>query len=164
MVLARKETDTCEILSGIAPDGITALGTPICILVRKKIRNLKTIYLAFLQPVIYSIVRWKKHSDPHMPMQHMISSSPVFDKLEAELAKAMLSLSATKGFGIGSGFAGSRMLGSEHNDEFYMENGQVRTRSNRSGGVQGGISNGEDIVLSSCKQMFLTVGLIDAGQ
>lgn len=73
--------------------------------------------------------------------------SPVFDKLEAELAKAMLSLPATKGFEIGSGFAGSRMLGSEHNDEFYMEDGQVRTRSNRSGGVQGGISNGEDIVL-----------------
>lgn len=74
--------------------------------------------------------------------------SPVFDKLEAELAKAMLSLPATKGFEIGSGFAGCRMLGSEHNDEFYMaEDGQIRTRTNRSGGVQGGIANGEDIII-----------------
>lgn len=74
--------------------------------------------------------------------------SPVFDKLEAELAKAIMSLPATKGFEIGSGFEGSRMLGSEHNDEFYMaEDGQVRTRTNRSGGVQGGLSNGEHIVI-----------------
>jgi chorismate synthase len=71
---------------------------------------------------------------------------PVFDKLEADLAKAMLSLPATKGFEIGSGFAGTLMTGSEHNDEFYMDGQQVRTRTNRSGGVQGGISNGEDIV------------------
>eukprot|EP00850_Spirogloea_muscicola_P022172 SM000281S10740 [mRNA] locus=s281:31620:34759:+ [translate_table: standard] len=74
--------------------------------------------------------------------------SPVFDKLEAELAKACMSLPATKGFEIGSGFAGTRMLGSEHNDEFYVdEAGDVRTRTNRSGGVQGGISNGENIVM-----------------
>lgn len=74
--------------------------------------------------------------------------SPVFDKLEAELAKAAMSLPATKGFEIGSGFAGSLQKGSEHNDEFYVdENGNVRTRTNRSGGIQGGISNGETIVL-----------------
>ncbi|KIZ07769.1 chorismate synthase [Monoraphidium neglectum] len=74
--------------------------------------------------------------------------SPVFDKLEAELAKALMSLPATKGFEIGSGFAGSEQLGSEHNDEFYIDgSGAVRTRTNRSGGVQGGISNGEDIVI-----------------
>eukprot|EP00889_Picochlorum_renovo_P003517 jgi/Picre1/30547/NNA_005910.t1 len=73
--------------------------------------------------------------------------SPVFDKLEAELAKAVMSLPATKGFEIGSGFSGSRMLGSEHNDEYFMEDGRVRTKTNRSGGVQGGISNGEDILL-----------------
>jgi chorismate synthase len=71
---------------------------------------------------------------------------PIFDRLEADLAKAMLSLPATKGFEIGSGFAGTTMTGLEHNDEFYMNDGQVRTRTNRSGGVQGGISNGEDIV------------------
>jgi chorismate synthase len=71
---------------------------------------------------------------------------PVFDKLEADLAKAMLSLPATKGFEIGSGFSGTLMTGLEHNDEFYMDGSQVRTRSNRSGGIQGGISNGEDIV------------------
>lgn len=72
--------------------------------------------------------------------------SPVFDKLEAELAKAALSLPATKGFEFGSGFAGTFMTGSEHNDEFYMDgDGKIRTRTNRSGGIQGGISNGEII-------------------
>jgi chorismate synthase len=72
---------------------------------------------------------------------------PVFDKLEADLAKAMLSLPATKGFEIGSGFAGTLLTGLQHNDEFFAdEEGRVRTRTNRSGGIQGGISNGEDIV------------------
>jgi len=71
---------------------------------------------------------------------------PVFDKLEAELARAMMSLPATKGFEIGSGFAGTRLTGREHNDPFRMVEGRVRTTSNRSGGIQGGISNGEHIV------------------
>jgi chorismate synthase len=70
---------------------------------------------------------------------------PVFDKLEAELAKAMLSLPATKGFEIGSGFAGTKLKGSEHNDAFVMQAGRVHTTTNRSGGIQGGISNGEAI-------------------
>jgi chorismate synthase len=72
---------------------------------------------------------------------------PVFDKLEADLGKAMLSLPAAKGFEIGSGFAGTLLTGSQHNDPFYDAGGRVRTRSNRSGGVQGGISNGEDILV-----------------
>ncbi len=71
---------------------------------------------------------------------------PIFDKLEADLAKAMLSIPATKGFEIGSGFAGTELTGSQHNDAFFMEDGRVRTVSNRSGGIQGGISNGEDIL------------------
>jgi len=71
---------------------------------------------------------------------------PIFDKLEADLAKAMLSIPATKGFEIGSGFAGTLLTGREHNDPFRMVDGQVRTTSNRSGGVQGGISNGETII------------------
>jgi chorismate synthase len=70
---------------------------------------------------------------------------PVFDKLEAELARAMLSLPASKGFEIGSGFEGTRLRGSEHNDPFFMEGERVRTATNRSGGIQGGISNGEPI-------------------
>jgi chorismate synthase len=70
---------------------------------------------------------------------------PVFDKLEADLAKGMLSLPATKGFEIGSGFSATRMRGSEHNDPFEMRGGKVRTATNYSGGIQGGISNGEDI-------------------
>ncbi|HEV7867752.1 MAG TPA: chorismate synthase [Chthoniobacteraceae bacterium] len=72
---------------------------------------------------------------------------PVFDKLEAELAKAMMSLPATKGFEVGSGFAGAKLRGSEHNDAFVMEGDRVRTATNRSGGIQGGISNGEAIFL-----------------
>jgi chorismate synthase len=71
---------------------------------------------------------------------------PIFDKLEADLAKAMLSIPATKGFEIGSGFAGTLLTGSEHNDPFRMIDGQIRTTSNHSGGVQGGISNGESII------------------
>ena len=70
---------------------------------------------------------------------------PVYDRLEADLAKAMLSINATKGFTIGSGFEGSRMFGSEHNDAFYKDGYEVRTRTNYSGGVQGGISNGMQI-------------------
>ncbi len=71
---------------------------------------------------------------------------PVFDRLEADLAKAMLSLPATKAFELGSGFAGARLRGSEHNDLFETRDGRVRTQTNRSGGTQGGISNGEEIV------------------
>jgi hypothetical protein len=71
---------------------------------------------------------------------------PVFDRLEADIAKGVLSLPATKGFEIGSGFDGTTLRGSEYNDPFFMEEGRVRTRTNRSGGVQGGISNGEAIV------------------
>ncbi len=70
---------------------------------------------------------------------------PVFDKLHAELGKAMLSINAVKGFEYGSGFEGTKLRGSQHNDEFYNEAGRIRTRTNFSGGVQGGISNGEDI-------------------
>ena len=74
--------------------------------------------------------------------------SPVFDKLEAELAKAMMSLPATKGFEVGSGFSSTVLTGSQHNDEFMVDaNHKIRTRTNRSGGIQGGISNGENIVL-----------------
>jgi chorismate synthase len=73
---------------------------------------------------------------------------PVFDKLDADLAKAMLSIPAVKGFEIGSGFAGTKMTGSTHNDLFYRaDDGRIRTRTNYSGGVQGGISNGEAITL-----------------
>jgi chorismate synthase len=70
---------------------------------------------------------------------------PVFDKLEADLAKAMLSLPASKGFEIGSGFSATRLRGSQHNDEFEKRGERIGTRTNFSGGIQGGISNGEDI-------------------
>ncbi len=70
---------------------------------------------------------------------------PVFDKLEATLAHAMMSIPACKGFEVGSGFAAANYRGSEHNDPYYMEGDRVRTRSNLSGGIQGGMSNGENI-------------------
>lgn len=85
--------------------------------------------------------------------------SPVFDKLEARLAAAMLSLPATKGFELGSGFAGAATRGSEHNDPFYMDaSGLLRTSANRSGGVQGGISNGEPIVFRVAFKPTSTIG------
>ena len=72
---------------------------------------------------------------------------PIFDKLDATLAHAMMSIPAVKGFEVGSGFEAPLMTGQEHNDAFFMEEGKIRTRSNRSGGIQGGISNGETIVM-----------------
>lgn len=84
---------------------------------------------------------------------------PVFDKLEARLAQAMLSLPATKGFDIGSGFAGTRMRGSEHNDPFVQKAAGLGTRTNFSGGVQGGISNGEPIVFRIAFKPVATIGM-----
>ena len=73
---------------------------------------------------------------------------PVFDKLEADLAKALMSLPATKGFEVGSGFGGTYLKGSENNDPFLpTDSDQLKTATNNSGGIQGGITNGEDIVL-----------------
>ncbi len=82
---------------------------------------------------------------------------PVFDRLEADLAKAMLSLPATKGFEIGSGFAGTRLKGSQHNDAFVAPGGSIRAATNRSGGVQGGISNGEEIVFRTAFKPTATI-------
>lgn len=85
--------------------------------------------------------------------------APVFDKLEADLAKACMSLPASKGFEIGSGFEGTMLTGIEHNDEFFIDDdGRTRTASNRSGGVQGGISNGEPIVLRVAFKPTSTIG------
>lgn len=83
---------------------------------------------------------------------------PVFDKLEADLAKAMLSVPATKGFEIGSGFRAARMRGSEHNDPFEVRAGRIRTSTNNSGGVQGGISNGEEIYFRVGFKPTATIG------
>ncbi len=82
---------------------------------------------------------------------------PVFDRLEADLAKSMLSINATKGFEIGSGFDGITQKGSEHNDAFYIDNKNVKTRTNKSGGVQGGISNGEDIFFNVAFKPVATI-------
>ena len=82
---------------------------------------------------------------------------PVFDRLEADLAKAMMSLPASKGFEIGSGFGGTQLTGLEHNDPFRNVGGEVHTTSNRSGGVQGGISNGETIYFRTAFKPVATV-------
>jgi chorismate synthase len=82
---------------------------------------------------------------------------PVFDKLHAELGKAMLSINAVKGFEYGSGFEGIKLKGSQHNDEFYNDGGKVRTKTNHSGGLQGGISNGEDIYFNVAFKPVATI-------
>ncbi len=82
---------------------------------------------------------------------------PVFDKLEAQLAKAMLSIPACKGFEIGSGFEGAKVLGSEHNDIFQNINKKISTKTNNSGGVQGGISNGMDIYFKTAFKPTATI-------
>ena len=84
--------------------------------------------------------------------------APVFDKLEADLAKGVMSLPASKGFELGSGFAGTLLTGSQHNDEYYTdETGNWRTRTNRSGGTQGGISNGENIIIRAAFKPTATI-------
>lgn len=84
---------------------------------------------------------------------------PVYDKLDADLAKALLSISACKGFEVGSGFSGTRLTGSTHNDEFYLEEGtgKVKTRTNNSGGIQGGISNGMDLIIRAAFKPTSTI-------
>lgn len=82
---------------------------------------------------------------------------PVFDKLHAELGKAMLSINAVKGFEYGSGFDGIALRGSQHNDEFYNDGGRIRTKTNLSGGIQGGISNGEDIYFNVAFKPVATI-------
>lgn len=82
---------------------------------------------------------------------------PVFDRLHAELGKAMLSINAVKGFEYGSGFEGVKMRGSEHNDAYYQDGDRVRTRTNNSGGIQGGISNGEDIYFNVAFKPVATI-------
>lgn len=82
---------------------------------------------------------------------------PVFDKLHADLGKAMLSINAVKGFEYGSGFEGIKMKGSEHNDEFFKESDRIRTKTNHSGGIQGGISNGEDIYFNVAFKPVATI-------
>jgi chorismate synthase len=82
---------------------------------------------------------------------------PVFDKLHADLGKAMLSINAAKGFEYGSGFSGTSLLGSQHNDEFVSKDGIVETKTNNSGGIQGGISNGEDIYMNVAFKPVATI-------
>lgn len=90
--------------------------------------------------------------------------APVFDKLEADLAKACMSIPAAKGFESGDGFAGTLLSGKDHNDEFYIDpdTGATRTKTNRSGGIQGGISNGENIVVHVAFKPTSTIGQAQA--
>jgi chorismate synthase len=88
--------------------------------------------------------------------------APVFDKLEADLAKACMSIPAAKGFESGDGFEGTLLTGKDHNDEFYIDplTGATRTKTNRSGGIQGGISNGENIVIKVAFKPTSTIGQV----
>ena len=116
--------------------------------------------------MLNAIAEMKKANDSVAPNHTCVCrgvpagwGEPVFDKLEAKLAQAMLSLPATKGFEIGSGFAGTRMTGSAHNDLFVKKGSGLGTATNRSGGVQGGISNGEPIVFRVAFKPPATIGL-----
>ncbi len=82
---------------------------------------------------------------------------PVFDKFHAQMGKAMLGINAVKGFEYGLGFKATELMGSQHNDEFFMDGDQVRTKTNRSGGVQGGITNGEDIYMNVAFKPIATI-------
>jgi chorismate synthase len=82
---------------------------------------------------------------------------PVFDKLHADLGKAILGINAVKGFEIGSGFSGSEMTGLQHNDKFIREEGMIKTTTNFSGGIQGGISNGSDIFFTAAFKPVATL-------
>ncbi|XP_068650677.1 chorismate synthase, chloroplastic-like [Aristolochia californica] len=143
----RNETDTCKILSGIS-EGITT-GSPMHVFVPNtnprdhNYTEMSTAYGPSHADATYDfIVTCLVKNVP------LVWNSPVFDKLEAELAKACMSIPAIIGFEFGSGFAGTSLTGSQHNDEFCIhEKGRIRTRSNRSGGIQGGISNGETITM-----------------
>jgi len=86
---------------------------------------------------------------------------PVFDKLEADLAKALMSIPAVKSFEVGSGFTAARMKGSEHNDEFYKDKktGRIRTKTNYAGGILGGISTGEDIIVRVAVKPTSSIGI-----
>ena len=82
---------------------------------------------------------------------------PVFGKLHAALGNAMLSINAVKGFEYGQGFGSMNLKGSQQNDIFYNENGNIQTRTNRSGGIQGGISNGQDIYFNVAFKTVATI-------
>ena len=83
---------------------------------------------------------------------------PVMDKLDADLAKAMLSINATKGFVVGSGFEGTKLRGSQHNDPHQSQDGKISTTTNNSGGIVGGISNGENIIFQTAFKPVSTIG------
>ena len=102
-------------------------------------------------------IQWAEQSFAGSGDFPLAGAPPVFDRIEADMAKAMLSLPATKGFEVGSGFQGTFMKGSEHNDAFEERDGQVRTASNRSGGLQGGITNGEELYFRTAFKPTATV-------
>src|SRR5438067_2259982 len=158
----RKEPDRCEILSGVF-EGRT-LGTPITVLVRNQDarpeayeamrETFRPSHADFTYQAKYGIRNWQGggRASARETIGRVAGGAiarkvltTLFPKLEADLAKAMLSLPATKGFEIGSGFSATRMCGSEHNDAFEKRGGRISTRTNFSGGIQGGISNGEEI-------------------
>lgn len=86
---------------------------------------------------------------------------PVFDKFEAKLAHAMLSIPATKAFEVGSGFKGTQVPGSKHNDPFVLKDGKLGTSTNWSGGIQGGITNGEDVYFRQDDSYRFLTGQVD---
>jgi len=148
IVTQRKEPDTCEILSGTM-EGIST-GTPIAIWIANQNQKSKDYshiadkyrpsHADFTYTAKYGIRDYRGGGTPAG------LGEPVYDRLHADLGKAMLSINAVKGFDYGSGFDTVSMKGSDHNDEYFTDDsGKVQTKTNFSGGIQGGISNGMDI-------------------
>lgn len=137
-------TKFLDLISTITRDGVDAAGPIRCPDADVQDKMVKVIeHYRDLQDSIGGVVTCVIRNVP------VGLGEPAFDKLEAMLAHAMLSIPATKGFEIGSGFKGTTIPGSMHNDPFYRgEDGKLRTKTNNSGGIQGGISNGENIYFS----------------
>lgn len=139
--------EVCGITATVAPDTVTRADVDT--------NDIRCPDAKVAEQMIERVERARKDGDSVGGVVRVVArgvppgwGEPVFDKLEADLAKAMMSIPAVKGVENGSGFAGTLLTGSEHNDLFYRkDDGTIGTRTNRSGGIQGGISNGEPITL-----------------
>jgi len=150
-ILAREGIEVCGYTREVA--GISCRSIDLTVVEKNPLRAADLVAAAAMEE---AVLRAKEEGDSVGGIVEVVVRNvpagigdPVFDKLEADLGKALLSIGAVRGFEVGNGFAASRLRGSENNDPFYVDpaTGKVRTRTNNAGGIAGGISNGEEIVL-----------------
>lgn len=150
-ILEREGIEVCGYTREVA--GISCRSIDLTVVEKNPLRAADLVAAAAMEEVV---LRAKEEGDSVGGIVEVIVRNvpagigdPVFDKLEADLGKALLSIGAVRGFEVGNGFAASRLRGSENNDPIYVDpaTGKVRTRTNNAGGIAGGISNGEEIVL-----------------